>query len=200
MQRNKNSEETAKGFDTRFVAVTALKLLLISAVTALLLSGVNALTKDRIAENDVKEKSAAIALIFPDSDSSEPADVTIDGINGVWLVTSGGDLLGYAASVSPLGFGGALDMMVGVNSDGTIAGMKIVSHSETPGLGSRVDDPDYLSQYNGKSGVLSFGSGIDAITGSTISSKAVLEAANRALAAYSDIFTENDAIADGGRS
>lgn len=200
MQRNKNSEETAKGFDTRFVAVTALKLLLISAVTALLLSGVNALTKDRIAENDVKEKSAAIAMIFPDSDSSEPADVTIDGINGVWLVTSGGDLLGYAASVSPLGFGGALDMMVGVNSDGTIAGMKIVSHSETPGLGSRVDDPDYLSQYTGKSGVLSFGSGIDAITGSTISSKAVLEAANRALAAYSGIFTENDAIADGGRS
>lgn len=200
MQRNKNSEETAKGFDTRFVAVTALKLLLISAVTALLLSGVNALTKDRIAENDVKEKSAAIALIFPDSDSSEPADVTIDGINGVWLVTSGGDLLGYAASVSPLGFGGALDMMVGVNSDGTIAGMKIVSHSETPGLGSRVDDHDYLSQYNGKSGVLSFGSGIDAITGSTISSKAVLEAANRALSAYSVIFTENDALIDGGNS
>ncbi|MFQ9149145.1 MAG: hypothetical protein ACLR5G_13185 [Eubacteriales bacterium] len=57
MQRNKNSEETAKGFDTRFVAVTALKLLLISAVTALLLSGVNALTKDRIAENDVKERA-----------------------------------------------------------------------------------------------------------------------------------------------
>lgn len=200
MQRNKNNDEAAKGFGTKFVAVTALKLLLISAVTALLLSGVNALTKDRIAENDVKEKSAAIALIFPDSDSSEPADVTIDGINGVWLVTSGGDLLGYAASVSPLGFGGALDMMVGVNSDGTIAGMKIVSHSETPGLGSRVDDHDYLSQYNGKSGVLSFGSGIDAITGSTISSKAVLEAANRALSAYSVIFTENDALIDGGNS
>lgn len=200
MQRNKNNDEAAKGFDTKFVVATALKLLLISAVTALLLSGVNALTKDTIAENDAKEKSAAIAAIFPDSDSSESADVTIDGVNGVWLVTSGGDILGYAASVSPLGFGGALDMMVGVNSDGTIAGMKIVSHSETPGLGSRVDDPDYLSQYTGKSGTLSLGNGIDAITGSTISSKAVLEAANRALAAYSDVFTENDAIADGGRS
>ena len=132
MQRNKNNDEAAKGFDTKFVVATALKLLLISAVTALLLSGVNALTKDTIAENDAKEKSAAIAAIFPDSDSSESADVTIDGVNGVWLVTSGGDILGYAASVSPLGFGGALDMMVGVNSDGTIAGMKIVSHSETP--------------------------------------------------------------------
>ena len=126
MQRNKNNDEAAKGFDTKFVVATALKLLLISAVTALLLSGVNALTKDTIAENDAKEKSAAIAAIFPDSDSSESADVTIDGVNGVWLVTSGGDILGYAASVSPLGFGGALDMMVGVNSDGTIAGMKIV--------------------------------------------------------------------------
>ena len=179
MQRNKNNDEAAKGFDTKFVVATALKLLLISAVTALLLSGVNALTKDTIAENDAKEKSAAIAAIFPDSDSSESADVTIDGVNG---------------------FGGALDMMVGVNSDGTITGMKIVSHSETPGLGSRVDDPDYLSQYTGKSGTLSLGNGIDAITGSTISSKAVLEAANRALSAYSVIFTENDALIDGGNS
>ena len=99
MQRNKNNDEAAKGFDTKFVVATALKLLLISAVTALLLSGVNALTKDTIAENDAKEKSAAIAAIFPDSDSSESADVTIDGVNGVWLVTSGGDILGYAASV-----------------------------------------------------------------------------------------------------
>ena len=61
MQRNKSSEETIKGFDTKFVVTTALKLLLISAVTALLLAGVNALTKDTIAENDVKEKNAAIA-------------------------------------------------------------------------------------------------------------------------------------------
>ena len=59
MQRNKNNDEAAKGFDTKFVVATALKLLLISAVTALLLSGVNALTKDTIAENDAKEKSAA---------------------------------------------------------------------------------------------------------------------------------------------
>ena len=66
MQRNKNNDEAAKGFDTKFVVATALKLLLISAVTALLLSGVNALTKDTIAENDAKEKSAAIAAIFPD--------------------------------------------------------------------------------------------------------------------------------------
>ena len=86
MQRNKNNDEAAKGFDTKIVVATALKLLLISAVTALLLSGVNALTKDTIAENDAKEKSAAIAAIFPDSDSSESADVTIEGVNGVCLV------------------------------------------------------------------------------------------------------------------
>ena len=102
-------------------------------------------------------------------------------------MTSGGDILGYAASVSPLGFGGALDMMVGASdSDGDNRGNEdSLSFGDTRVLGSRVDDPDYLSQYTGKSGTLSLGNGIDAITGSTISSKAVLEAANRALSAYS---------------
>lgn len=194
--QNQVNENTPR-HDTKFILTTALKLLVISAVTALLLSGVNALTAEKIAENAEKEKTAAISAIFPSANSTEKIDITIDGVNEIYLVSSEGDLLGYAAGVSPNGFGGAIDMMVGVGTDGSIAGIKIISHSETPGLGSRVNDAEYLSAYIGKSGSLSFGGGIDAITGSTISSKAVLEAANRALAAYSSIFTENDTLAGG---
>lgn len=194
--QNQANDNALRG-SAKFILITALKLLIISAVTALLLSVVNALTAGKIAENAEKEKNAAISAIFPSADSTEKIDVAIDGVDEIYLVSSDGDLLGYAAGVSPNGFGGAIDMMVGVGTDGSITGIKIVSHSETPGLGSRVNDVGYLSMYTGKSGTLSFGNGIDAITGSTISSKAVLEAANRALAAYSSIFTENDTLAGG---
>lgn len=185
-------------FDTKFIVTITLKLLLISAVTALLLAGVNALTADKIADNIALEKAGAILAIFPEADENRQVETTAEGVDSIYLVLSGGDLLGYAASVSPLGFGGELDVMVGVNADGSLAGIKIVSHSETPGLGSRVDNDEYLSQYIGLGGNLSLGTDVDAITGSTISSKAILAGVNSALSAYGSVFTENDAIANGG--
>lgn len=182
------------GMDTKFILTITLKLLLISAVTALLLAGVNALTAPTIAANNELEKKNAISAIFPDADDIRQADAAADGVESIYLVMTDGDLLGYAASVAPTGFGGAMDIMVGVGADGSVVGIKIVSHSETPGLGSRVNSDSFLSQYRGLSGVLTVGRDVDAITGSTISSKAVTKGINSALAAYDSIFTGNDAI------
>ena len=194
MEANNSSSPEEKSSDVKFILGIALKLLIISAVTALLLAGVNALTAPRIAENNELEKKNAIAAIFPSSDDCQLTDISADGVELVYLVLKDGDLLGYAASVSTMGFGGEIELMVGVTAEGTVKGIKVVSHSETPGLGSRVDDEGYLSQYAGLGGNLSIGSDVDAITGSTISSKAVLRGVNAALSAYSAIFTENDEI------
>lgn len=190
-------QEAADGFDMKFIGIITLKLFLICTITASLLAGVNALTADRIEENLEREKTNAIAAIFPSADENQKLEELPEGVAGLYLVLSDGDLLGYAAEVTPLGFGGDMNIMVGVNADGTVAGIKIVSHSETPGLGNRVEDADYLSQYTGKTGPLTLGDKIDAITGSTVSSKAVLDGVNTALNAYSSIFTENDVIAGG---
>lgn len=194
MEANNSNSPEEKSSDMKFILGIALKLLIISAVTALLLAGVNALTAPRIAENNELEKKNAIAAIFPSSDDCQLTDISADGVELVYLVLKDGDLLGYAASVSTMGFGGEIELMVGVTAEGTVKGIKVVSHSETPGLGSRVDDEGYLSQYAGLGGNLSIGSDVDAITGSTISSKAVLRGVNAALSAYSAIFTENDEI------
>ena len=180
--------------DTKFILTITLKLLVISAITALLLAGVNALTAPTIAANNELEKKNAIAAIFPTADDIQKADVTADGVDSIYMVFTNGDLLGYAASVAPTGFGGAMDIMVGVGSDGSVIGIKIVSHSETPGLGSRVDSDSFLGQYKGLAGELTVGKDVDAITGSTISSKAVTKGVNSALAAFGSIFSENDAI------
>ena len=194
IEANNSKSPKEKSSDVKFILGIALKLLIISAVTALLLAGVNALTAPRIAENNELEKKNAIAAIFPSSDDCQLTDISADSVELVYLVLKDGDLLGYAASVSAMGFGGEIELMVGVTAEGTIKGIKVVSHSETPGLGSRVDDEGYLSQYAGLGGNLSIGSDVDAITGSTISSKAVLRGVNAALSAYSAIFTENDEI------
>ncbi|MCI8388537.1 MAG: hypothetical protein HFE63_08755, partial [Clostridiales bacterium] len=98
--RNNDPESTDS---TKYILVITLKLLIISAITATLLSCVNALTADKIAENIAKEKANAISAIFPSSDENQLLEVSADGVDELYLVLSGGDLLGYAASVSPLG-------------------------------------------------------------------------------------------------
>ena len=134
----------------KFILGITAKLLLISVVTALLLSCINALTADKIAANIAAEKEAAIAAIFPSATENTAAEIDAEGINALYLVYSSGKAIGYSAEVAPLGFGGELTLMVGVNVNGEVEGVKLVAHSETPGLGSRVGDAGYLAQYIGR--------------------------------------------------
>ncbi len=186
-----NSSENRK-----FLLEITLKLLVICTVTALLLSGVNALTADRIAENIRKEKAAAISAFFPNATSNELIDVSVNNVNELYMVHSDDTLLGYAAGVAPLGFGGAMEMMVGVNVDGTLAGVKLITHAETPGLGSRVGDGEYLANYVSKNAASI--AAVDIITGSTISSEAIRTGTANALSAFDIIFASADVTNGGG--
>lgn len=188
MEKLKTENRTAiTADDVKTILGITLKLFIISTVTALLLAGVNALTADKIAANERAETEAAIAEIFEGNIESKPYTIDIAGIDQLYVVSVNGVNIGYAAKAVPLGFGGEMTVMVGVYADGTLAGVKLVSHSETPGLGSRAGDPEYLSQYIGKNSAALEG-GIDVITGSTISSEAILEGVNSALAAHDTVF------------
>ncbi len=177
--------------DMKFLLTVTGKLLLICAITAVLLAGVNALTAEKIADNIRAEKAAAIQAIFPEATANEEVSHSLEGIGSVNRVLSGDNLIGCAINVVPLGFGGELDIMVGINADGSIAGIEIISHSETPGLGSRASEKSYLDRYTGLSGELLLNVDVDAITGVTVSSTAVLNGVNDALDAYAELFAEN---------
>ena len=104
-----------------------------------------------------------------------------------------GKTVGYCIKVEPSGFGGKISMMVGIGTDGEIQGVKITSMSETPGLGAKADD-NWLSQFTGKKANISViksgtakDSEINAISGATITSKAVAEGVNIASAAAKTI-------------
>ena len=164
------------------IARIALTLTLISALIAGVVALVNQLTYEKIEENLEADRREAIVSIFNSvSATYEALDTVPDSVEAVYVVEDGGVPLGYCVNLNSGGFGGDINMMVGVGEDGRIIGVSIVSMSETPGLGTKVNDGGYLSQYIGLGGSLVLGSDVDGISGATVSSKAVLAGVNEAL-------------------
>ena len=169
---------------------------LITFVCALLLGVINGITKDKIAQNAVETRNAAMSVILPEAESfvdvevseewTAPADKNQPTITGVYEAQAGGQTIGYCVEVKPKGFGGELTMIVGINTDGTVAGAQVTEHGETPGLGAKSQtDPNWITQFagqpaDGSLAVSKDGGTIEAITGSTITSRAVTLGVNTA--------------------
>lgn len=170
---------------------------LITLVCAFLLGLVNQVTKPLIDENTAKTRNEAMAEIIVDAefeelevpeDISNPEDKSAVPITGAYLASIDDEAVGYCFEVKPSGFGGQLSLIVGINADGTVAGVKVTSHAETPGLGAKAQtDADWALQFagqaaNGTLAVTKDGGTIDAITGATITSRAVTNGVNAAAA------------------
>ena len=180
------SETTAAAKKEPGAATLVGVLLAISAVVALLLGLTNMITAPYIAQNNERTTQEAMAKVLP-ADSYE--DVTAQYAGGdatVEAVYRAGDA-GYVVQVSPAtSFSGNLTIMVGVDASDACSGISIISTGETSGLGSNASKPDWQAQFVGKTGTVSVskdGGDIEAITGSTITSRGVCEAVTSALAA-----------------
>lgn len=159
----------------------ALTLLVISAVVACLLGLTNYVTADKIAEITAQKTAASMEEVLPADSYTELSYAGAEA--NVAAVYQAGDA-GFVVEVTPSGFGGAIDMVVGVGADGTVTGVSIVSMSETSGLGANASKDAFRSQYVGLSGELAVnkdGGEIDALTGATITSRAVTDGVNTAL-------------------
>lgn len=179
--------------------ILAAILFAITAVVALLLALANTVTADKIAENAAKEQNEARIEVMPDATSFEKVEQTFEdsAVNEIYAAMNNADeLLGYCVSVSPNGFGGAIEMIVGVKTDASLTGLKIVSLSETPGLGSKAQEPKFKDQFNGKSvaepiALIKSGTPKDnevvAISGATITSHAVTSGVNAAAEAVKNL-------------
>ncbi len=156
-------------------------LLLICAVVAGVVSLVYSLTIDAYTANLEAEINRSLAGIF---DAAGEEDFTSSVATETDEYTVYSTSKGYCVKLDANGFGGAASLMVGYNGDGTIRGVSVVSHAETPGIGSKATEAAHLSQYQGRSGVLTISKSgnddINAISGATISSKAIHAAINRA--------------------
>ena len=174
--------------------LVGLKLLLICAIVAGVISFVYSLTAEKYEQNIRDTKSRAVGEIFGLSAPvcEEMTAAELDGT--VYRVLDNGALVGYCVEVVSAGFGGDIEMTVGYTSDGEILGVSIVSLSETPGLGAKVDEESFLSQYKGKQGSLILGEDIDAISGATISSRAVTDGVNKASESLRKVLAANGGV------
>lgn len=161
-------------------------LLLICACVAFVVSFAYSLTIDAYNANLEAEISKTLTGIFDVSEQDTFAYTTEETDEyTLYTVTKNGDIY-YCIQLEGKGFGGAMSVMIGYNTDKTISGVSVISHAETPGIGTKALDPTRLEeQYAGKGGSLSISKkqgecDVDAVGGATISSKAIHEAINRA--------------------
>lgn len=139
---------------------------------------------------DEAKGGAQRALLFPEAGSfSQVSAPEIDGLNSVWQADSGE----YIFDVQSDGYHGAVELMIGVNTDGTVAGVQVVAEDETDGIGSNALTEDYLGGYAGMAatGSLSLdgseGTQVDGVSGATFTSTAVVSDLNIAFEAYSQL-------------
>ena len=175
-----------------------LKLVVITLVAALLLALVFQLTKDTIAQAKAAERLASYESVMSDAtgfnaiDSDYITDWNKNNpgaeIGEAYVALKGEEVIGTVVSVtSHNGYGGDIVLTLGVDTSGVITGVKVTSMGETSGLGAHCTDEDWIAQFSGKqSGVIGYVKNgnpgddeIDAITGATITTKAVLEAVNQ---------------------
>ena len=179
-----------------------LNLLIISAVAALLLALTNSVTASTIAQRNEQANAEARKLVLESAqDFEEVKDVKTDNSKGVEVSEiyeakdASGNTVGYTLKVLPSGYGGTIELMVGIDSaKGQVSGINVVSNSETAGLGAKSTDPEFSDQYKGKPleelSVLKKGTPgdteIKAISGATITSTAVTNGVDAAIEVYNN--------------
>ena len=182
-KKEKSEPETEKAPAEGSTAYTVRMVVILAAICtgiALLLSVVNMLTENVIAENVVKEQNKAVLSIFPDGE--EVKEYTLDSGETVFAIIKDGGIIGCCVNSVGSGYGGDINLMVGIDTDGKVSGISFVSMSETPGVGTKVKGEGFVSQFLGLSENAVIGENVDGISGATFSSKGVAEAVNNALA------------------
>lgn len=147
---------------------------------------------DADARLDEAQGGAQRALLFPDASSfTEVAAPSIEGLNSVYQADTGG----YVFDVTSTGYAGDVELMVGIASDGTVAGIQVVAENETDGVGSNALTDDFFATFAGleATGTLTIeepGSDethVDGVSGATFTSTAVVENLNIAFEAYAQL-------------
>jgi electron transport complex protein RnfG len=165
----------------------------VALVSAGLMGGVYELTKEPIRLADLKKKNEAIKAVVPDFNNAPSEEFVKYGIDGdsvvIYCAKKDGELIGTAVETfTNDGFSGEFKLMVGFDSAGNIIDIAVISHQETPGLGDKMEigKSDFHVQFMGKNPedfrlmVTKDKGDVDAITASTISSRAYCDAVQRA--------------------
>ena len=179
-------------------------LLGITLVASAGVGAVHLITAEPIAQAELAAKNAALEQVLPAFDNTASETLEIDQMPiTVYTASAAGATVGYAVeTMSKQGFGGAISLMVGFTPEGEVINVNVLKQSETPGLGTKMADEgnpllgsiqgqrlEEKKLVDGRLAVAKDGGDVDALTAATISSRAYVDAINRAWMAYRSVAT-----------
>ncbi len=187
MAGKENKKISARIMESKFYPVIFLAVIVFVAVV--LLMYVNNITTAKILEQREAKIIAQLENIFPDMDSYELRDE-------IYIVKKNNETIGYTFIARGRGYGGEISTLVGIDKDLAIKEITVLSNTETPGLGTRITLASFSEQFKGLKSpdvVLSRDGGrVDAITGATISSRAVTDSVKKELDKNIEIIKKNN--------
>lgn len=167
----------------------AVFLLLVAVISASILGVTYTMTEGPIREQRARAETAAVVDLLPETYFTEAVYLDIYNSSLTRVMTSfnaDGEIIGYVFAASPVGYSGAINMLVAVSPHGIVEGVRVIRHTETPGLGANITQDWFLNQFPGRSGFLSSSRSaagadeIQIIASATISVEAVLRGVNDA--------------------
>ena len=189
----------------------AITLFLICAIITGALAVVNGITKPIIEESQKAALQESLSVVLPGADEySEAVDREAlisqgyepgERVRNLYTASVGGDTFGYVVEVASRGYGGNIVMLVGIDSSLSITGTAIMSHNETPGLGSKADDDEYMKQYLGEipetlyrvvKTEKSQDGDIEVLSGATVTSRAISNAISEAAQLVRNLMKEGE--------
>ena len=191
-----------KNSTVKEIIIPAISLFLICLVATALLGFTNQITAPKIEQLAIETENNAKKEVLSDAaDFSDRMTATLDGAEYSYYEGLDGDknVIGYVFTTSAKGYGGDIKVMVGVDKSGSVTGVSILEISETAGLGMNAKNESFLKQFLSKNGEISVikngtpaDNEISALTGATITSKAMAKAVNTALALYGQVGGESN--------
>ena len=187
------------------VGTLTLRLLIITLAAGFILGLVHSVTAGPIEQQQILKANESRQTVLPEGQDFEQMDLTAFGADGdtygiiedVYRGTSGGETVGFTMSVRTNGYSPNLCLTVGIDTAGIVTGVDITSHEETAGLGANATEPEFLGQYVGADGPLvvtktpgGTTGEIVALTGATITSRAVTDAVNLCRDFYAEFLAE----------
>jgi electron transport complex protein RnfG len=186
--------------------VTLILAVVVTCVVAAAgLAATYAVTRDRIAEQDRLAQEISLKAAMPDGDTFEEVtdesvlsaaetaagDVQVNG--GFVALDSAGEEIGWGLRLGSRGYGGYAQLVIGLDTSGSVTGVSVLSHAETPGLGTKVvENDEFLAQFTGLPEAFTAKDvkAIDGISGATKSSRAVKNGVTAAGAIYADVLSK----------
>jgi len=174
-------------------------LMIVAVIMSFAIAGVYSLTKDTIEAAALEAQAAARSAVMEDAaymtelprEEGSPLDYCFEAYD------EAGNVIGYVGQITVVGFGGEIEVTVGMDTAGAITAISVggSDFSETSGLGAKTREPAFTEQFRGRSGLLVLKQNIDSVTGASISSGAVVSGVNRAIESMKALLPEDAAAA-----